>query len=182
MVEKKSVDKLIRLNMAAFENERLCEELRAVVYASLDGKFLEGDSIVFALHQAAKLVLVSQNATARKPWISKRTLGLIDKRNEMRISGQHDAEIRIQKDIRISARHDRRNYLEELAGGGTQSQLKILRNGVLRMKGCLRTSEGVVDENIKQAETLADYFEKTQQRVKPFSNVGVKSYSESLCG
>ena len=118
---------------------------------------------------------------ARKPWISNRTLELIDKRNESRINGCQEEEIKIQKEIRNSVKHDRCDYLDTLAGGGTWSDLKKLRQGPSRMKGRLRNLEGVVVESDQKAETLADYFAKVQWRVRPVSDAGTQGRADFRC-
>ena len=41
------------------------------------------------------------------------------------------------------------------------------------MKGRLRNADGVVVENDKKADILAEYFETVQWRVRPLSDVGV---------
>ena len=134
---------------------------------------MTGESITSTLHLAAKELLPQQKATARKPWISNKTFELIDRRNDLRIAGKHREEIELQREIKKSVKHDRRNYLEELVGAGMWSQLKLLRRGSPKMKGRLRNAAGVVVENDEKAETLADYFENIQWRVRLLLDVGV---------
>ena len=146
-IEKVNKKKRVCLDITALHNPQVCEEFRDVAYEKLEGQALTGNSIVSALHAAANIVLPIQKASQRKPWISQRTLDLIDARNNLRIEGRHIEEAELQKEIRKSARHDKRNYLDILAGSGSWDQLKMLRRGPSRMKGRLRNLQGLVVES-----------------------------------
>ena len=137
-IEKVAQKKSIRLNMEAFESNEVREAFRNETYGILQGQALSGEVIASAFHEAAKVVLPLQKAVQRKPWISDRTLGLIDQRNALRIVGDHSGEIELQKAIRRSVKIDRAVYLDELVSAGAWTQLKMLRRGPNKMKGRLR--------------------------------------------
>ena len=128
-IEKITKKKRVCLYIMVLHNLQVCEEFKDVAYEKLEGQ--TGNSIVSALHVAANVVLLTQKASQRKPWISQRTLDLIDARNNLRIEGRHIEEAELSKEICKPARHDKRNYLDILAGSGSWDQLKMLRrNGV----------------------------------------------------
>ncbi len=54
-----------------------------------------------------------------------------------------------------------------MANSGNWSQLKTLRKGNFISKGCLQNLTNEVIPSNKQAETLAEYFEKIQWKIRP---------------
>ena len=96
---------------------------------------------------------------------------MIEQRNVLRIAGDYSGEIELQKAIRRSVKVDRAAYLDELASAGAWTQLKMLRRGPNKMKGRLRNQAGEAADNSEKAETLADYFENVQWRVRPLLDI-----------
>ena len=111
----------MRLDLALIENEEIRKAFRDRLFADVKGSDLTGESIIFAFYLVAKELLPQEKATVRKPWISNKTLELIDRRNDLRIVGKHREEIELQKEIKKSVKHDRCNYLDELVGAGMWS-------------------------------------------------------------
>ena len=73
----------------------------------------------------------------------------------------------LRADVKRSAKRDRAKWLDDLAASGEWSKLSILRKGMAKDKGRLRSLDGRAVGSDEKAETLAAYFEKIQWRVRP---------------
>ena len=63
-------------------------------------------------------VLPRQSITRKRPWISESTLQLITAKNVARQNNDNVEEIRLHKLVRVSAKNDKRKYLQtELSSG-----------------------------------------------------------------
>jgi len=107
------------------------------------------------------------NATPRRPWISAGTLDLIDARNRAQTAGDWALMWRLKAEVRKSVKKDRRRWLDELVESGEWSKVRQLRKGFKPQPSKLKNSTGEVVDSIDRAETLADYYEKVQWRVRP---------------
>ena len=116
---------------------------------------------------AAECALGHARATKKKPWISEGTLNLIELRQAARISNDFEEEARLHKSIRKSARADRKQFLEDLAGSRTWGALRILRQGAKHSQGRLCDASGNVVSSETRAETFAKYLETVQWAVRP---------------
>ena len=171
-IEKKGCPNRTRMDFSAFDDAEMRVAFRDEAFEALTGQPLSGESVVIVLHAAAKAVLHTPlKAAPRRPWISSKTLRLIDRRNELRMSGNHVEEGVLQKEIRSSVRVDRRAWLDELASAGAWTQVKMLRRGLQNMKGRLRNLEGATVTNDEKPEMFVEYFEEVQWRVRPLEDV-----------
>eukprot|EP00959_Pyramimonas_sp_CCMP1952_P423571 8872786-Pyramimonas_sp.AAC.1 len=72
------------------------------------------DDVAGAVEQAfssAACSLKPRHTVAKRPWISQRTLDLIEKRNTCRTTGRSIEEQALNKEIRQAARQDRSNWI-----------------------------------------------------------------------
>ena len=146
--------------------QRFCRAFKDNYQSSHDATVADMSSnITMAMKEASKKIPVTTTC-ARKPWISARTLALIDRRNNARISGNHALESDYNRQIKSSAKHDRKIWLEDLLQNGTWEFLRHLKkNGPVR-QGRLRDLDGKLVDSQHRSETLAEYLEKVQWVVK----------------
>ena len=104
-----------------------------------------------------------------KPWISQRTLDLIERRSLARLDGDSASDKLLCKEIKASARKDRSNWLQGLADAGDWAALKRLRKGRQVQQTLLKNPVGDTVGTDARACTLADYLEQVQWRVRPAS-------------
>ena len=105
----------------------------------------------------------------RRPWISARTVGLIESRNACRHNSDYELEKQLNKEVRKAARADRREWLLQELSGGSWSAVRKLRQGPRTMHASVKNMEGELMPTDQRAETLAEYFEKVQWQ-DPFPN------------
>ena len=101
----------------------------------------------------------------RRPWITERTLDLIEKRNTARQIGDHYAERALNKAIKQSAKMDRKVWLNISLDGGNWSAIRSLTRQRKHKQGRLRDLNGQFVDSSMRAETLAEYLEKVQWAV-----------------
>ena len=70
----------------------------------------------------------------------------------------------MNKDIRLAARLDRRNWLYNLLEGGQWHAIKKLRKGKIIKHASLRKHDGGVASTAERPDIFADYFETVQWR------------------
>ena len=117
---------------------------------------------------AALLQYVPVESTkVNKPWISSRTLDLLNQRREARVNGNWNVEKQLQKEVKKSAKKDRSNWLEDLASSGDWKSIKKLRRGRIVKQGRLKNTDGEFVSSELRAETLAEHLEKVQWRIRP---------------
>ena len=117
----------------------------------------------------AQQVLPTTAAVASKPWISSSTLRLIDERNAAQAVGDRPAVSRLSSRVRASAKQDRRNWLDALVESGEWSRVRQLRKGFAPKPSKLKNAAGTPVDSTQRAETLAEYYESVQWRVRPDS-------------
>ena len=121
-------------------------------------------AISSAMGEAAK-VLPQLEVSAKRPWISSKTLALIERRNGARRAGLQQQCSDLSKQVKYSAKEDRRKWLDDnLAKGGWQA-IRRLRAGRSQKPGRLRDKEGNLVSSERRAETLADYLEHVQWQI-----------------
>ena len=101
-----------------------------------------------------------------KPWISKWTLALIEERDIIRLFGDRQSELEMNKEIKKSAKNDRVKFLDDMLKDEDWSQIKKLRKSFSRPNGRIRNLDGELVESSQRGETLAEYFEKIQWSVQ----------------
>jgi hypothetical protein len=116
-----------------------------------------GVCITEAFQHAEKLVLPLVSVMRHKPWISQHTLDLIESRREARRHGDAAGEQDLQKQVRSSAKLDRRNWLENLASEGTWSAIRKLRRGKPHSQGRLQAASGDLVASEDRADTFSLY-------------------------
>ena len=77
--------------------------------------------------QVAATVIQNPEPQRKRPWISDTTLNMISHREYARIHGQYDIESKLHKQIKLSARADRKYWLESELVGAPWSAIKALR-------------------------------------------------------
>ena len=116
---------------------------------------------VSSIHQAAE-ELPRKAVEASRPWISSTTLQLIERRNSVRIEGNHQAEVDLNRSVKASAKKDRRLWLEEALRGGAWRDVRKLSKPPKHKQGRLRDLDGKLVDSSGRAETLAEYLEQVQ--------------------
>jgi hypothetical protein len=119
-------------------------------------------SLASCMTEAAVKIVPSLTATAKRPWISQRTLNLTDARNERRRFGNPEEVTRINKAIKVSAKADRRRWLDETVEKGGWQAVRGIRKGFAPKPGRLRDMSGNLVDSSARADTMADYLEKIQ--------------------
>jgi len=115
----------------------------------------------------AVAVLPTVRAVATKPWISSRTLIVIDERNAAQANGDQNGVARLTRKVRACAKDDRRQWLDHLVESGEWNRVRALRKGFAPKPSKLKDLDGHVVDNTQRAETMAEYYEKVQWRVRP---------------
>ena len=72
----------------------------------------------------------------------------------------------MSKQVKKSAKLDRRAWLDNLVASQDWAKLKLLKQGKTTTKGRLRNREGQVVPSDMKAQTLAEYFEEVQWRLR----------------
>ena len=116
---------------------------------------------------ACALVLPVRCKKPNKPWISKDTLDLIEKRQLARADADHVLERTLHKKVRASARKDRGTWLERLTANGDWDAMKHVRKPRPHKQGRLRNLRGELASFEQRSETLADHLEQVQWQVRP---------------
>ena len=75
--------------------------------------------------------------------------------------------MRLNKEVRRSARSDRKAWLTDLAANGDWQSLKKLKQGKRVAQGRLADANGDIVESSERAERFAEYLETVQWAVRP---------------
>ena len=120
-----------------------------------------------SFHEAAFNTLRSTEFKAKRPWISVSTLQLIKRRHEARSIGDIESQRYLQKLVRQFVKKDREIYLKNLVSSGDWAKLRELRKSKNLAQGRLRNLNNDLVSSEERAETIADYLERVQWRVRP---------------
>ena len=112
--------------------------------------------------QACSACIPESAARPHRPWISTQTLELIELRNNARRCSHYELELALNKRIKLGAKDDRRNWLNEQLENGDWSAIRKLRRVEARHPGRLQDLSGNLVESADRAETFAEYYEKVQ--------------------
>ena len=123
--------------------------------------------IVDAFAGAAEETLCQRTVGRRRPWISQRTLGLIEERSIARRQGDRNKESSLAQSIRKSVKTDRSDWLNDLVASGDWASIRKLKKGPSPAQGRLKNAEGVTVDSDLRADTLADHLQNVQWRVRP---------------
>eukprot|EP00959_Pyramimonas_sp_CCMP1952_P442841 9270417-Pyramimonas_sp.AAC.1 len=120
--------------------------------------------------ESAAACIPAQQASRLRPWISDRTLHLIDERNTARQRGMAISttpERQLNRMIRQSAKADKNRWLTEGIESNGWDMIKSLRKGRAHKCGRLRDADGRLVDSSERADTMADYLEQVQWRPPP---------------
>ena len=120
-----------------------------------------------AFAHAEAAVLPEAAISPSKPWISAATLELISQRRVARSDGDVELEKTLCKDIKSSARKDRRNWLDHLVSSGSWAAARRLRRGRSQKQGRLSDAAGVPVSSEERAGRFAEYLQNVQWKVRP---------------
>ena len=161
---------ILTLDVSAVRSsdERLCEEISfskqcGDTHSDLSSHW---EKLVQSAHVVAREVLPEVVVRAQRPWIRIYTLRLIEQRRAARL--QHDLFLvqQLSREIRRSAKMDRRVWLEERLLDNDWSEIRKLRSGGKQL-GRLKAASGDLVNSEDRAETLADHYERIQWSVRP---------------
>ena len=119
-----------------------------------------------AFQAAAAETLPKVPVKRQRPWISNRTLELLNQRAEARHSGAFEAERALAKAIRQSVKQDRSNWLNDLVATGGWDAVRKLRKEPACAQGRLRDGSGSIVDSDRRPALLADHLERVQWRVR----------------
>ena len=111
-----------------------------------------------SFQQSAVRCLHQTKRQARKPWISSRTLHLLEERDKARTSRNLHLEKMLHGQVKHSVKMDRSQWLDDLLKTGDWNEIRRLRKGHRPQSN----ADGNVVESDQRAETLANYFESVQ--------------------
>ena len=92
--------------------------------------------------KAAAACIPLKRTHPKRPWISKRTLKLVDERFGVRLQGNWEKEKSLRMEARTLAQHDRANWITNLAGKGDWQSLQRLYRKSKPAQTRLRNSGG----------------------------------------
>ena len=124
------------------------------------------DHITHAFQVARKEILPASKVTARRPWISAKTLELTQLQAEARIGGNIAEKARLHKSIRNTAKLDRRHWLDGVVSSKSWRDLRTLRKGSQSNQGHLKDASGTLISSESRAQTLAEYLQDVQWAVR----------------
>jgi len=104
------------------------------------------------------------SATPHRPWISSRTLFLIEQRNAARAQGNREDIKDLNKQVQVAARADKKHWLDEAIEHGGWQTVRSLRK-IQTRHGRLRDKHGDLVDAEKKAETMADYLQEEQWKL-----------------
>ena len=141
-----------------------CEHMAA---AHTGGNLDEKAENVQKAMRAPSSVAMNEERTARRPWISRCTLRLIEERELCRKLGSADADVErnLHRRVRASVKQDRKQWLEGEMHGGPWSAVKALRKGTAKKPIQVRDASGSLVDSDKRGDTMADYFETIQWKI-----------------
>ena len=122
-----------------------------------------------AFGDAAK-VLPDVEVEPKKPWISAKTLQYISDRNGARRDHDYPEELRLNRIIRASAKHDRGVFLQEELKDGNWGAVKRLRQGICKKHLNMKDMSGNFVDTSERPDTMAKYFSDVQWKVQ-FANL-----------
>ena len=125
----------------------------------------------------AEASLPQHSATAKRPWISERTLALIDRRSAARRVRDRGAEEALNKEVMTSVMRDRSTWLELVLADGDWAQIRKLKKGFTSNQGRLQNASGELVDSDCRAETLAEHLQNVQWAVRPAVAAPVRNAS-----
>ena len=106
-----------------------------------------------SFQQSAERCLHQTKRQARKPWISSRTLHLLEEREKARTSRNPHLEKMLHGQVKQSVKMDRSQWLDDLLKTGDWNEIRRLRKGHRPQLGRLKNADGNVVESDQRGET-----------------------------
>ena len=129
---------------------------------SIEGK---AERIATSMMESASQHVPVLPAAPHRPWISARTLQLIAHRNTTRLQGERINIKTLNKQIQVSARADKKKWLNDAIDAGGWQAIRALRKKKSIQQGRLRDMNGALVESGNRANTMADYLEQVQWKL-----------------
>ena len=104
-------------------------------------------------------------AEPKKPWVSAKTLQYISDRNVARRDHDYPEELRFNRIIRASAKHDKGIFLQEELIDGNWGAVKRLRQGICKKHLNMKDMAGNFVDTSDRPDTMAKYFSDVQWKV-----------------
>ena len=127
----------------------------------------EAWSSIAASFSMAASVVPEAAVVPRQPWISQATLALIGQRAAARATGNHALEQRLHRLVRKSAKTDKGAWLDETVASGSWESIRRLKKPRGKKQGRLMDQAGDLVSSEDRADTMAEYLEQVQWRVRP---------------
>ena len=127
------------------------------------------------MRQKKTFLLPEFEASPNRPLISQKTFDLISKRSVARREGNYSVENQLAREVRASAKADRKSFLEVELAGGSWKSIQRLRKGPGKNYNGIKNSDGELVDLSQRAESLAEYFQKN-----PMENMLCESNTYSV--
>ena len=111
------------------------------------------------MDHARGAALPKQIRSAKRPWISSKTLRLLDERDNARRI--HDFSL-LSRDIKRQIKYDRSTWLNDRVADNDWSALRELRQKPPQQNPVVRNPHGDIVDSSQTAETFANYYASTQ--------------------
>ena len=107
--------------------------------------------------QVAAAVLPRRPEEVKRPWVSQRTLALIQQRSEARASNDRPEERRLLKEVRRSCKNDKTMWLDSNIASGRWDDIRRFCRPRQHKQGRLQNIHGQLVESHERADTMATY-------------------------
>lgn len=121
-----------------------------------------------------------QPLTAKKQWISKNTLILIQDRMRARREGSLSEEKSINKLVKKSVRADKAAWFDDALATGSWEAIKRYRKPTAHNQGRLQNSAGHLVPSDMRASVMATHLENVQWQQKPMADTSGPSIGDVL--
>ena len=118
------------------------------------------------MKKIAEAVLPSSEILPKRPWISQCTLRIISRRNDARAQHDEKTEKKLTQEIKRNVKADREAWLQERIRLKDWNILRSLKKPMQHPQGLLKNMQDEFVGSDGRAETLAEYFEKVQWRIR----------------
>ena len=126
-----------------------------------------------SIREAASETIPEAEICPRRPWIQNNTLKLIEERSAARKHRDRPEEIRLNTEIKKSARRDRANWISNAITTGSWEEIKkFKRKRKINISSRrLNDENGVQVESSQRADTFATHLETVQWAVRPMNTL-----------
>ena len=135
------------------------------------------ENMCATFYAAAADALPCRKVRPHRPWIQPATLDLIAKRDEARQAGRRTEEVKLNRQIRRTAKADRTKWLEGLITTGSWQEVKKLQQtSKVRVESRkLHDVAGNLVESSERADTFAAHLETVQWAVRPMNGLELRA-------